>query len=184
MSPGYGVPTSAGKMRFCGGSREIWERKQEGKPRRLKPGIHTLASGFSLIEVMVAVLILGVAVAGMVQGITMALDSSKESELQTTAALIAAGQIEALRAEGYLVDGETEGQCGEGLSLYQWKQTVSATTIKGLHEVDVEVENTKSGKTIYELRTMLFEAPPAPTEDESSTTKGSAKSKKKDGRKR
>jgi prepilin-type N-terminal cleavage/methylation domain-containing protein len=158
----------------------IDSKHHPSKPAR---GTRGSSEAFSLIEVMVAVLILGIAVAGMVQGITTALNSSKESELQTTAALIAAGQIEALRAEGYLVDGETEGQCGEGLSLYQWKQTLTATTIKGLHEVDVEVEDSKTGKTIYELRTMLFEAPPL-TEDESSPTKGSGKSNKKDGRKR
>ena len=76
-------------------------------------------SGFSLVEVMCAILILGIALAGLTQGVTTALTSSKESELQTTAALYAAGQIESLRAEGYLSDGETQGDCGEGLSLYR-----------------------------------------------------------------
>jgi len=56
--------------------------------------------GFSLIEVMCAVAILGVALVGLTQGITTALGSNKESELQTTAALLAAGRIETLRAEG------------------------------------------------------------------------------------
>jgi hypothetical protein len=108
---------------------------------------------------MVAILILGVALVGLTQGITLALGTTKESELQANAALLAAGQIETLRAEGYLTDGETETE-GE---LYRWKQTISPTGIDGLHEVVVEVQNTQSGKPIYELRTMLFE----PTEDSS-----------------
>ena len=111
--------------------------------------------GFSLLEVTVAILVLAVALVGLTQAITLSLGSCKESELQTSAALIAAGQIETLRAEGDITDGETEGE-GE---LYHWKQTVSPTQIDGLHEVLVEVSQAQSGKLIYELRTLLFEAP-------------------------
>ena len=56
-------------------------------------------AAFSLVEVMVAIVILAIALTGLTQGITTALGSSKESELQTTAALFAAGQIELLRAQ-------------------------------------------------------------------------------------
>ena len=59
-------------------------------------------AGFSLIEVMVAILIMGIALVGLTHGITTALDSSKESEQQTVAALFASGKIETLRAEGGL----------------------------------------------------------------------------------
>ena len=116
-------------------------------------------SGFSLVEVMCAILILGVALAGLTQGVSTALISSKESELQTTAALFAAGRIETLRAEGDFTDGVSEGECGEGLALYRWKQSIASTGIDGLHDVEVVVENAKSGKAIYELKTMLFEPP-------------------------
>jgi len=73
-------------------------------------------AGFSLVEIMCAIVILGIALVGLTQGITTALSSSKESELQTTAALIAAGKIEMLRADGYVLDGITEGEGGEGPS--------------------------------------------------------------------
>ena len=108
---------------------------------------------------MCAILILGVALAGLTQGITTALVSSKESELQTTAALYAAGLIETLRAQGDLVDGQTEGDCGEALPLYRWKQYIAASGIDGLHEIDVVVEHAKTGQPIYELRTLLFQMP-------------------------
>jgi prepilin-type N-terminal cleavage/methylation domain-containing protein len=120
-------------------------------------------SGFSLVEVLCAILILGVALAGLTQGLTVALQSGKESELQATAALFAAGQIETLRAAGGLLDGEQEGDCGEGLPLYRWKQSIRGADIAGLHEVAVVVENAKTGKPIYELRTLLFEPADAPT---------------------
>jgi Tfp pilus assembly protein PilV len=131
---------------------------------------------------MVAILILGVALAGLTQGVTTALTSNKESELQTTAALFAAGQIETLRAEGYIADGESEGECGEGLALYRWKQTVSSTDIDGLHDVAVVVENARSGRSIYELRTMLFEPPQDSTLSNSSRQRDARSQKRGDRR--
>jgi Tfp pilus assembly protein PilV len=108
---------------------------------------------------MVAILILGVALVGLTQGITTALASSKESELQTTAALIAAGQMEALRAEGNIEDTETEGDCGVTLPLYRWRQTIAGAGISGLHEVTVVVESAATGREIYELKMLLFQRP-------------------------
>jgi len=116
-------------------------------------------AGFSLVEVMIAVVILSVALIGLTQGITTALASSKESELQTTAALFAAGQIELLRAEPDLIDGTESGDCGAVLPLYRWTQTVKPTGTDGLHDVDVIVENSQTGADIYELRTLLFQIP-------------------------
>ena len=136
-------------------------------------------AGFSLVEVMCAILILGIAMVGLTLGITTALSSNKESELQTTAALLAAGQIELLQADKYLTDGTQEGEFGAGLSLYRWKQTISKTAISGLHEVEVTVENSKTGKAIYELRTMLFDPPSELPSAKSGKTRDSAKSKKR-----
>jgi len=127
----------------------------------------TARAAFSLIEVMVAMLILGIAIVGLVQGVNTALLSSKESEVQTAAVLIAAGQIETLRADALgISDGETEGDCGEELPRYRWRQTITSSTVDGLHEVAVVVENAKTGKQIYELKTMLCERPYISEEEE------------------
>jgi len=116
-------------------------------------------AGFSLIEVMVAILLLGIAVVGLTQGITTALLSNKESELQTAAALLAQGKIEELRASTGLEDGEDDGDCGPGLTLYRWRQTVAGSDVSGLHEVTVAISHARTGQTIYELKTLLFEPP-------------------------
>ena len=135
--------------------------------------------GFSLVEVMVAILILGVALAGLVQGVNTALLSNKESESQAAAALLAAGQVEALRADAWgIEDGEKEGDFGDELPLYQWRQTIRATSIEGLHEVTVVVENTNSSKAVYELKTMLFEKPYV-TEEEEKARKDKEKKREK-----
>jgi prepilin-type N-terminal cleavage/methylation domain-containing protein len=116
-------------------------------------------SGFSLVEVMCAILILGIALAGLTMGITTALSSSKDSELQTAAAMIAAGQIELIRADGFLTDGDDSGDCGDELPLYRWRQSISSTGTAGLHMIKVVVENSNTGKDIYELQTLLFDPP-------------------------
>jgi prepilin-type N-terminal cleavage/methylation domain-containing protein len=122
--------------------------------------------GFSLIEVMCAILILGIALVGLTEGITTALSSTKESELQTAAALLAAGQIETLRADGFISEGESEGEGDGDLGLYKWRQTVSRSEIDGLFEVNVAVEHSKTGAVIYELKTLLFDPPLTETDRE------------------
>jgi len=146
--------------------------------RGRSPHQHHSQSAFSLIEVMVAILILGIALVGLTQGITTALGSSKESELQTAAMLYAQGKIEELRATA-IIEGEDDGDCGTGLELYHWKQNVTTTELDGLYDVEVTVENARTGQEICALRTLLFEVP---VSDEAAKDKEQdAKSKKKGG---
>lgn len=116
-------------------------------------------AGFSLIEVVVAILILGVALVGLTEGVTAALGSSKASERQTTAAMLAAGQIENLRASGTYDDGESDGDFGDEFLQYRWTQTISSADVSGLHDVEVVVEDSQTGNAIYDLKTSLFELP-------------------------
>lgn len=134
-------------------------------------------AGFSLIEVMVAILILGVALTGLTEGITTAVGSNKESELQTSAALLAAGQIETLRAEKSYIDGVTEGDGGDDMPLFRWTQTVAPGNVDGLHEVKVVVRNSNTGTEICELSTMLFD-PDYPGQDENVGLKEKERTKK------
>lgn len=136
-----------------------------------------LNAGFSMVEVLVAILILSVALVGLTHGITTALGSGKESEQQTIAALFAAGLIEDLRAEGDIADSESEGTCGDELPSYRWTETITAAGIDGLHQVDVSVQSTRTGKEIYDLRTLLFERP-----EETSDTRQTPEERKKERR--
>jgi prepilin-type N-terminal cleavage/methylation domain-containing protein len=113
--------------------------------------------GFSLVEVMCALLILSVGLVSLTEGITAALGSSKEMERQTAAVLLAAGQIELLRADGFVIEGETEGESETG--GLSWKQTVEPLEIEGLYEVTVVVRETASEREVFELKTMLFDPP-------------------------
>ncbi len=137
-------------------------------------------SGFSLVEVMVAILILGIAIVGFTEAVTTGLKSGKESEIQAVASLFAAGQIEKLRVDGSLKDEDTDGDCGERLPSYHWRQTISPAGIEGLHDVRVVVEETRTGKPIYELRTLLFEIP----SDSNSTGNSNRKNTQNNGGRR
>ncbi len=116
-------------------------------------------AGFSLIEVMCAVLVLGIGLAGLTEGLATAVRSTRESQLQTTASHYAAGLLETLRAEGLLEDGETEGECETVLAPHRWRQSIAPTDLEGLHDVALSVSDPRTGKTLCELRTLLFEAP-------------------------
>ena len=136
-------------------------------------------AGFSLVEVIVAIAILSVALVGLVRGITMALSSSKESELQTTAAMFAAGMIEELRAEGEITDGQTGGACGPELPLYTWTESITPAGVDGLHQVEVSVQNARSRQEIYKLQTLVFEPPEDSTSNDSRNRLDDAKAKRR-----
>lgn len=106
-----------------------------------------------------ALLVLGVGVVGLTEGLSTALRSARDSQLQSSAALQAAGVLETLRAEGYLVDGSSEGECTAGLGGYRWRRSIETTEIEGLHQVTVRVEDKRTGSPVCELVTLLFEVP-------------------------
>jgi general secretion pathway protein I len=130
--------------------------------------------GFSLIEVMCAILIMGVALVALTRGMTTALGSTKDSEVQTTVVTLAAGQIETLRAGGVLTDDTTEGDFGDSFPKYKWELTVAPSDLDGLHQVDVAVQDAKTGATLYKLTTLLFDS------DYPSSSASDAKQKQRD----
>ena len=135
--------------------------------------------GFSLIEVLCAILILGIGLVGLVQGVTTALSSSKDSEVQTTAAFLAAGQMETLRADGLLVAGEQAGEYTQPFTRFRWRQTIAKTSIEGLYDVAIAIDQTKGGKTLFELKTMLFDSPRSSLDGEDRT--GTGRKRRKGG---
>ena len=136
-------------------------------------------AGFSLVEVMVAIMILGVALAGLTRGITTALSSNKDSELETIAALAAAAQIETMRADATWSDGQTDGDCGENLPGYTWTQTIKPSDVDGLHEVTVTIQKGEATAPIYELKTLLFDPDSVASTEEGNTKKDREREKRK-----
>ncbi|HEY3864435.1 MAG TPA: type II secretion system protein [Verrucomicrobiae bacterium] len=140
--------------------------------------------GFTLVEVMCAIMVMGVALVALTRGLTTALASSKESEVETTVVALAAGQIETLRAGGVITDDTTDGDFGDTFPKYKWEQTISAGEVDGLHQVDVSVKDAKSGATLYQLTTLLFDSdyPSSSAEDAKDKQRDQDKAKKRNRR--
>lgn len=126
--------------------------------------------GFSLVEILCAVLVLGVAIVGLAEGITTSLRMGKEAERHTTAVLLATGRLETIRAEGDFIAGEETGDFGEDFALYSWSQSITETGLKGLHHVRVEVLLDSTKQSLYELETFLFQVPILGSDGESTET--------------
>lgn len=137
-------------------------------------------SGFSLIEVMVAVFILAVALVGLTRGITTALGSSKDAEHYSQAVQLAASRVELLRAEGDFTEGETTGTAG----AYRWRQTISKAPTDGLHQVVVALEHEPGNVPVYTLQTLLYLAPADPSTDPSAKRSATGQSRRKPGKTR
>ena len=137
-------------------------------------------SGFSLIEVMVAVFILAVALVGLTRGITTALGSSKDAEHYSQAVLLAANRVELLRAEGDFTDGETTGTAG----AYRWRQIISKVPPDGLHQVVVALEHEPGNVPIYSLSTLLYLAPSDSPTESSAKRSATGQSRHKPGKAR
>lgn len=130
--------------------------------------------GFSLLEVLIAVVVLGVGVVGILQSITSALTSSRRAEQLTTAVFLAGGLLEELRAQGQvaLEPAEKEGDFGDAFAHYRWRRQSNAREPEGLYHVVVIVENDHHGawQPIETLETLIFEMPAS--EDGASSAPG------------
>lgn len=124
---------------------------------------HPSSAGFSIIEVMCAVAILGFGLVGLIQGLSTTLQSARDAERHTAAAWYAAGLIEFARADGYLRAGVTDGPCGDALPNHRWQQTVQSGQLDGLFEVTITIRPEPSGPAVFEMQTRLFEAPTGDT---------------------
>ena len=115
--------------------------------------------GFSLVEVICALLVLGIGVVGITEGLALGVRTSKEAESQTAASLLAASRIEFLRADKILIAGVENGAFEPPFSRFVWRQTVTETQIRGLYDVRVEVFRPPGTQQLGELQTLLFERP-------------------------
>lgn len=127
----------------------------------MRPGGSGLSSssGFSLVEVLVAVLIIGIGITGLVEGLSTAIYSHKDSERISIAAWLAAGRIEFIRSDGLLIEGTSSGNWTGALSGYAYSETIEESEVEGLYDISVTINDQKDGKVVYSLKTKLFEAP-------------------------
>ena len=99
------------------------------------------SSGFTLVEMIVATVILAVGIvgaAGAFNAATRASATASEIQIATMLAQQQLSQTET-QAQGNLSGGDTEGDFGADYPGYRWKQSVTATDYTNLFQVSVTV---------------------------------------------
>lgn len=129
--------------------------------RRPAAGRHR---GFTVIEMIVAMLLLGIGVTGAVMAISGTSGSSAVSRDLTVLSLLAQRRLAEAEAEaaylGQWTEGVDEGDFGEDYPDYRWEQEVAATDTTDLLQITVVVHHTEgNSERTFELTTQRL-APP------------------------
>ena len=123
-----------------------------------------VSSGFTLLEVMIAVAIIAIALMALLDSQSQGLSLANESRFNTTASLLAQGkmaEIEAITEKSNLVSGS--GDFGDDFPDYAWQLSVQDVSFEGvdkisdhLKRIDLEVRYIPDHRYGYQLRLYRF----------------------------
>ena len=127
------------------------------KGRQAGKGLMQRQEGFTLIELMIAIVILSVGLLGMATLTGSIVQKNKLSNDLTAATTLAQDKLEEVRANGYAsAVSETKTACAGDFSEYQREVTVS-TLSAGIKQVTVKVYWGPSDAHDVEIKTILCE---------------------------
>lgn len=114
--------------------------------------------GFTLIEVLAALLIFSVAIVGIIEGIGSALSYQADLSMRQRAAMLASNVLEEVRYTGDLSEGDDQGQFDGDDAVFTWKTGIESTEVNGLMKVVATVawgpqENQKE----YQLTALMYD---------------------------
>ena len=98
------------------------------------------AAGFTLIEVMVALVIVSLALAGVAASMGQMIDTANTMRDRTFASWIAQNKIAEMRLAGVIPEvGASSGEVDYANAVWAWSADVSETGVENLLKVDVTV---------------------------------------------
>jgi general secretion pathway protein I len=119
--------------------------------------------GFTLLEVMIAVAIIGIALVAVLGSQSQSLSLASEAKFNTTAALLAQGKMAEIETESMENLSSDSGDFGEDFPNYHWEYTVSSLSIAGveqaldfLRQIDLTVYWGDTDHYQYRLRLYRF----------------------------
>ena len=116
------------------------------------------SAGFSLVEMVVALMIFSVSVVAVIEVFTLCLRATGTSLNHTRAVFLAQGLIEEAASEGTMMAGEESGEFGDGFPGATWTQEITESDTAGLYEVRVTVAWEERGtERTFELSTLAAE---------------------------
>lgn len=148
--------------RYC---RHLFPKRRAGSaetvPGSRAGGAHFLISGFTLVEVLVALAVLAIALTAVVRAMGQAIDLSADLRSRTEALWAAeerATQLR-LRADWPAID-TTDGTMEFGSREWRWREQVSKTPADDLRRVDIQIRAPKSPDVLGHL-TVFLRRPPS-----------------------
>ena len=120
-------------------------RRIKGAPRRW--------SGFTLLEVLVALVVVAVAVAALGRAGSQALDSQAELERRTWALWVADNALAELQLEPGVSTGQRQGSSDMGGRTWYWEMLIQPAPGGELLRVDVAVHDGPSGDSPVVMHT-------------------------------
>lgn len=96
-------------------------------------------SGFSLLEIMIAVFIIAVAISTIIYSEILSLRASARIRNIDTATFLASSKMSEIEAEGFPPTGEREGNFGNEFPIFRWKEQISPTSNPSVRELKVQV---------------------------------------------
>ncbi len=98
------------------------------------------AKGFTLIEVMIALVIIAISLTGMAVTMGSMLDNATVLRERTYASWIAQNRIVEMRLAGTVPEtGTTTGEVEYANTFWEWRAEVSETGVENLFRIDVDV---------------------------------------------
>jgi general secretion pathway protein I len=99
------------------------------------------ASGFTLMEVMIAMTILAIALVAIFQSQSQSISMSTDSRFMTTASLLAQSKMAEVEAASTLDNQTKDGDFGPDYPQYVWHLEVGDTQLPQFKKIDVTVTN-------------------------------------------
>lgn len=111
-------------------------------------------SGFTLLEILIALAILAIGLAAAMRAIGAATNTSYELKQRLLAQWVAQNRVGEITARAIWPDpGTAEGEAEQAGQRFVWKQTVTATPSQAFRRVEVKV--LLSGEATYSLATLV-----------------------------
>ncbi len=133
---------------------------------RITPHSSRRQGGFTLVELVVAFLILVIGVTAILELVSQSALNARYAKDKTTATVLAQQKLEELLAQQELTAGEMEGDFGDAYPQFRWKAQVSevggetSETRAGLLQIVVVVEWQDRGQTrSVQLETLQSSVP-------------------------
>jgi general secretion pathway protein I len=109
------------------------------------------ASGFSLLEVLVALAVLALAMTALIRTTALQGDSLADARARTYAQWVAANVIAQAHLSGAAsTEGVSSGEMAMGRTHWRWRMAVVQTPVAGIRRLDVSVA-TAQGRQVLAL---------------------------------